>query len=430
MNARWREEYQRKLTTPEDAVKIIKPGYTCASAMGAGEPSALLEAMAVREDLTDVRIAQVLAMRKMKYLEPDYSGRFRHISWFTSGASRQAVQEGRGDYVPSFYHEMPMLHRDYWNYDVFFATVSPMDRHGWFSFGTAVSESHAMVSKAERIILEVNQFMPRVHGQSMIHISNVDVLIENDSPLPELISPPPGDEDRKIGMYIAELVEDGATIQLGIGATPNIVAQELCKKRNLGIHTEMFTDGMLDMIEAGAVTNMRKNLHQGKSIATFALGTRKLYDFLDDNLGIEFHPVSYVNNPDTIAAHDKFVSVNSCVEVDLLGQVCAESVGPVHFSGTGGQVDFVRGSSKSVGGKAFITTHSKNKNKSKIVAALMPGAVVTTSKSDVDYVVTEYGTAKLKGKTAGERARAMIAIAHPEFRDELTGEAQKMRLLP
>lgn len=264
MNARWQEEYKRKLTAPEDAVKIIKSGFTCASAMGAGEPAALLEAMAVREDLTDVRIAQVLAMHNSRYLEQGYSGRFRHISWFTSGASRRAIQEGRGDYVPSFYHEMPMLHRAYWNYDVFFATVSPMDKHGWFSFGTAVSESHAMASKAKKIILEVNQFMPRVHGQSMIHISDADVLIENDSPLPELVSPAPGDEDRKIGMYIAELVEEGSTIQLGIGATPNIVAQELCKKRNLGIHTEMFTDGMLDMIEAGAVTNMQKKPSSGE----------------------------------------------------------------------------------------------------------------------------------------------------------------------
>lgn len=430
MNTRWQEEYQRKLTTPEEAVKIIKPGSICACALGAGEPAALLEAMVNREEITNIKIAQLLAMHKSKYLDPEFSNRFRHISWFTSGASRMAVQEGRGDYVPCFYHEVPMLHRDYWDYDIFFATVSPMDQHGWFSFGTAVSESHAMMSKAKKVILEVNRFMPRVHGYSMVHVSDAEALIENNAPLPELVSPPPSDADRKIGTYIAELVEDGSTIQLGIGATPNIVAQELCLKRNLGIHTEMFTDGMIDMIEAGAVTNMQKNLHPGKSIATFALGTKKLYDFVDDNLGVEFYPVSYVNNPNIIAAHDKFVSVNSCVEVDLLGQVCSESIGPIHFSGTGGQVDFVRGSSKSVGGKAFITTHSKNKEKSKIVAMLTQGAVVTTSKNDVDYVVTEYGAAKLKGKTASERARAMISIAHPEFRDELINEAQKMKILP
>jgi len=430
MYAKWQEEYQRKLTTPEEAVKIIKPGSICACALGAGEPAALLEAMVNREELTDIKIAQLLAMHKAKYLDPEFGSRFRHISWFTSGASRRAVQEGRGDYVPCFYHEVPMLHQDYWNYDIFFATVSPMDKHGWFSFGTAVSESHAMMSKAKKVILEVNQFMPRVHGYSMIHISDVDALIENNGLLPELASPPHSEADRIIGANIAEMVEDGSTIQLGIGAIPNIVAQELCRKRNLGIHTEMFTDGMIDMIEAGAVTNMQKNLHPGKSIATFALGTKRLYDFIDDNLGVEFYPVSYVNNPNTIAAHDKFVSVNSCVEVDLLGQVCSESIGPVHFSGTGGQVDFVRGSSKSVGGKAFITTYSKIKNKSKIVSMLTPGAVVTTSKNDVDYVVTEYGVAKLKGKTASERARAMISIAHPEFRDELINDAQKMRILP
>ncbi|NMA15508.1 MAG: 4-hydroxybutyrate--acetyl-CoA CoA transferase, partial [Clostridia bacterium] len=247
-----------------------------------------------------------------------------------------------------------------------------------------------------------------------------------------LPSPPLTETDKAIGQYIADRVKDGSVIQLGIGGIPNATALALCSKKDLGIHTEMFTDGMIDMIEAGAVTNRRKNIHREKSIATFAMGSQRLFDYLDDNLGVEFYPVDYVNDPYLVAQLDNFVSINACVEVDLIGQVCSESIGTRQFSGTGGQVDFVRGASKSKGGQAFITTYSTAKKGtiSKIVPTLTPGAHVTTSKNDVDMVVTEYGVAKLKGKTASERARELIAIAHPDFRAELTQAAQKMFLLP
>lgn len=430
---KWEEIYRQKLVpVKEAAVNFFKSGDYCAAPIGVGEPPAILEALVDREDLTDIKVSQMIAMQKLRYLNPEMSHRFRHISWFTAAASRAAVQEGRADYVPCFYHEIPMLHLDYWNHDVFFATVSRMDRHGWFSFGAAVSEAHAMAAKSKKIVLEVNKYMPRTLGNSMIHISQVDALVENHTPLPELPSPPLTETDMIIGESIAEMVADGSVIQLGIGGIPNATAKALCRKKDLGIHTEMFVDGMVEMIEAGAVTNRKKNIHRDKSIATFALGSQKLYDYIDDNLGVEFHPCSYANNPTVVSQLDNFVSINACVEVDLIGQVCSESIGTKHFSGTGGQVDFIRGASKSKGGKAFITTYSTARKGtiSKIVPTLTPGAVVTTSKNDVDMVVTEFGIAKLKGKTASERAREMIAIAHPDFREDLTKAAQKMFLIP
>lgn len=429
---KWREMYQQKLTTAEEAVKLIKPGNYVATTIGTGEPPALLEAMAKDDELTNITHCQLLALRKSKFLEPEMASRFRHVSWFTGGAGRKPVQEGRADFVPCFYHEIPMLHTDYWDYDVFFCSVSRMDEHGWFSFGTSVSSARAIRNKSKKVILEVNNNFPRTLGNSMIHISEVDALIENHSPMFELPIAPITETDKIIGESIAELVPDGATIQLGIGGIPNAAAMALCGKKDLGIHTEMFTDGMIDMIECGAVTNAKKNLHKYKCIATFAMGSQRLYDYINDNLGVEFHPVSYTNDPNTIAAHDNFISINACIEVDLIGQVCSESIGPVHFSGTGGQVDFVRGCSKSKGGKSFITMYSTAKKGtiSKVVPMLTPGAHVTTSKNDVDYVVTEYGVAKLKGKTARERALAMISIAHPDFREELTQAARKMFLIP
>ncbi|MBZ4653908.1 MAG: 4-hydroxybutyrate coenzyme transferase [Peptococcaceae bacterium] len=432
--SKWQEMYKKKLTSPEEIVGQIKSGDVCCCPSALGEPAALVEALAeraLREDITGITHHMLLACRKWKYLSPELAGRIIHVAWFTSGAARPAVQEGRADYMPNFYHEVPRYWREYREPDVFYAMVSPMDKHGYFSFGVAASEPRAQMSRAKKIFLEVNQYMPRVHGSAFVHISEVDALCEAHIPLPELPSEPLSEIDIIMGNSIAEMIPDGATIQLGIGGIPNAVGKALMTKKDLGIHSEMFTDSMVDLIEAGVVTNKKKNINTGKSIASFAFGSRRMYDYLDDNPGVEFHPVDYVNEPTIIGLNDNFISINACLEVDLLGQVCSESIGPKNFSGTGGQVDFVRGANRSKGGKAFIAMYSTAKNNtiSKIKPMLTEGAVVTTSKNDVDYIVTEYGIAKLKGKTASERAKALIAIAHPNFREELTFAARKMNLI-
>jgi acyl-CoA hydrolase len=306
-----------------------------------------------------------------------------------------------------------------------------MDDHGYFSFGLACSESLAVKNKAKKIFLEVNPNMPRTHGQNFIHISEVDALCESAYEIPVLSAPPLSEMDMKIGSIIADEIPNGATIQLGIGGIPNAVGRALMEKEDLGIHSEMFVDAFVDLIESGAATNRNKEINNGKSVTTFAGGSRRLYDFLNDNPSIEFKPVDYVNDPQVIAQHKNFMSINSCVEVDLLGQVCSESMGQAHYSGTGGQVDFVRGANMSSGGKSFIAMYStaKKGTMSKIKPILTHGSVVTTSKNEVDYIATENGMVRLKGKTAGQRAKALIEIAHPDFKDELMFEARKMNLI-
>lgn len=430
----WTFAYTEKLTTAEEIANAIPSSSICLAPCLAGEPPEILAALAaraIRDDLFNMEHHQLLAFRNHHYLQPELSESIRHVSWFTSGYSRKAVQEGRADYMPVFYHEVPRFWREYLEPDIFYALVSPMDAHGYFSFGLTCSEAPAAIEKAKRIYLEVNPNMPRTHGQNFIHISQVDGLCESQLPIVELPSPELTEKDRIIGHLIGDLIPDGATIQLGIGAIPNAIGQALIHKKDLGIHSEMFTEAFLDLIACGAVNNRLKELHPGKSVTTFAAGSRRMYDYLHDNPGVEFRPVDYVNNPTVIGAHSKFISVNACLEVDLLGQVCSESLGAVNYSGTGGQVDFVRGAARSLGGKSFIAMGStaKNGTLTKIRPILTPGSVVTTSKNDVDHIVTEYGVAQLKGKTAGQRAKALIALAHPDFRDELAFEAKRMNLI-
>ena len=306
-----------------------------------------------------------------------------------------------------------------------------MDRHGYFSFGTTAAECQALAEQAKHIFLEVNPNMPRTFGEQQIHISQVEALCETDVPLQEAAPAEIDEISRCIGGRIAEEVPNGATIQLGIGAIPAAVGLCLRDKRDLGIHTELFSDAMVELIECGAVTNQRKTLHKGKSVTTLAYGTRRVYDYLNDNTGVAFYPVDYVNDPRVIAQNDNFISVNACLEVDLWGQVAAESIGSRHFSGTGGQVDFVRGARESRGGKSFIAMPSTAKNGalSRIRPGLSSNAIVTTSKNDVDYIVTEYGAARLRGATVRARAEALIGIAHPNFREELRYEAKKLHLV-
>jgi acyl-CoA hydrolase len=426
--------YKQKLASAEEIVKQIPSGSVCATPCALGEAVGLAQALAERaerEGLTGITHHMLLTLKNLKYLEPGMENKMKHVAWFTSGFARKAVQEGRADFMPCYYKDVPMLWRELVEADVFYATVSPMDKHGWFSFGVSASTGRAQMSRAKKVFLEVNENMPRTHGSQFVHISEVDAVFENNVPLAELGEAPITEKDQIIGNYIADLIPDGATIQLGIGGVPNAVGQALKTKKDLGIHSEMFTEGMVDLIESGAVNNSKKNIHRYKAVAAFAAGSKRMYDFLDDNPGVEFHSIDYVNDPNVIGLHDNFVSINATLEVDLIGQACSESIGPKQFSGTGGQVDFVRGAGLSKGGKSFITTYSTAKNDtiSKIKPMLTEGSHVTCTKNDIDYVVTEYGVAKLKGKTASQRAKELIAIAHPNFREELTFAAKKMNLI-
>lgn len=432
--SKWQEMYKSKLKSPEEIVKEVKSGDICACPSALGEPAALVEALAERalkEDMSGITHHMLLACRKWKYLTPELAGKMTHVAWFTSGAARAAIKEGRADYMPNYYNEVPRYWREYIQPDIFYGMVSPMDKHGYFSFSMGSSEARAQMSRAKKIFLEVNKYMPRAHGSAIVHISEVDALCEADIPLPELPAAPLSDKDITIGSSVAERIPDGAIIQLGIGGMPNAVGKALMSKKDLGLHSEMFTDSMVDLIEAGVATNRTKKINTLKSVASFAFGSRRMYDFIDDNPGIEFHPVDYVNEPTIIGIHDNFVSINACLEVDLLGQVCSESLGPTNISGTGGQVDFVRGANISKGGQSFLCMYSTAKNDTitKIKPMLTEGSVVTTSKNDVDHIVTEFGVVKLKGKTASQRAKALISIAHPSFREELLAAAKKLNLL-
>lgn len=430
------EMYRAKLTTPEGVAAHIKSGDVCACPTGLDEPTAICNAIgerARRGELVGVQHHSILASKQgSAFLDPELRGKYDYVSWFTGGAGRKAVQQGLYTYVPNNYSTVP----GYWRnvvpkLDVMYCQVSPMDKHGYFSAGMAGAEVAAMRERADMILLEVNDKMPRVLGDCMIHISQVTALCEVSEELYNLPEVPLTEMDKKIGAMIADEVPNGATFQLGIGGIPNAVGVLLQEKKDLGIHTEMFTDSMVDLIECGAVTNMKKPIHVGKTIATLAMGSKKMYDFMDDNPGFEMHPVDYTNSPYVIAQHDNFISVNACVEIDLFGQVCAESLGTLHWSGSGGQVDFVRGANMSKGGKGFIamTSTAKNGTISKIKPVLTPGSIVTTSKNEVDFLVTENNIVRLKGRTASERAKMVISLAAPEFRDELLFEAKKMNLI-
>ena len=428
-----REEYQRKLTSADEAVTLIPDGSSIVQPLIAGEPPAVLAAIAGRArsgGFTNLTMRALLpfSATKATVLDPDLKDVIRWDSLFVGGADRAAVAEGRAGFTPNFFHQVPRLLSEFIPVDVCIATVSPMDRHGYMSLGVAVDYTSTAARVAKILILEVNSHMPRTHGRSFIHISEATAVVENDNPLPELPTPAMRDEDEAIGKAIAEMVPNGATIQLGIGGVPNAVAQYLRDHEDLGIHSEMFTDSMVDLIEDGVANGVRKTLHPRKALFTFAAGTERLYRFLDDNPYCEAQPVSYTNSPDVIAQNNELISVNAAIEIDLSGQCCAESIGPAQFSGTGGQADFVRGAFNSPGGKSFLALYStaKGGKVSRIVPMLTLGAVVTTARQDVHYVVSEYGVAMLKGKSVSERAKSLIGLAHPKFRDELTAAAKKL----
>jgi itaconate CoA-transferase len=362
---------------------------------------------------------------------PDVRKIIQWRSIFAGGADRPLLASGDATYAPALFHQVPRIYREFLKVDVALIHVSRVDAHGYMSFGVGVDASRAAVDAADLVIAQVNPHMPRVHGDAWIHVSEIDAIVEHAEPLAELASPAVHAEDEAMGKIIAAVIPNGATIQLGIGGVPSAVARSLMQHEDLGIHTEMFVDPMVDLIQAGVVTNRRKTFHRGKTVFTFAAGSRRMYEFLDDNPTVEAHPVSYTNLPANIARNDALFSVNSTIEIDLTGQCCSESIGPAQFSGTGGQHDFARGAFDSKGGKSIIAFYStaKKGEVSRVVPTLRPGAVVTTPRTEVHWVVSEHGSACLKGMSTAERATALIRLAHPKFRDELTAEAKRLHYL-
>lgn len=426
--------YQEKLTTPEGVAAQIKAGQYVFTDIALAQPKAILDALNYRAqcgELAGVTLNTVLDIYPMACYQPNPPKGLYPVSLFCGAGARKGVNGGWGDVLPGYYRDYPEIIRQYRDVNVFCAAASPMDEKGYFSLGAVSSMSQALLDKADVVLLEVNKRMPYTYGRPAIHISQVTALCETDMPLPSLKSEEPDEVSRTIGGLIAAEIPDGATLQLGIGAIPDAVGIALRDKRHLGIHTEMFTDSMVELVRCGAVDNSMKPIHRGCSVATFAFGSQKMYDYIDHNRAFELLPVDYVNNPVVIARHPNFISVNAALEVDFFGQVSAESIGTYQVSGTGGQVDYVRGAILSPGGQSFIAFPStaKGGTVSRIVSTLTPGSVVTTSKNDVDNVVTEYGIARLRGRTLQERTKNLIAIAHPKFRDELRFEAKKRNIL-
>lgn len=424
----WKEEYREKLVSADEAVSYIRSGQRIVFSHAAGESLVLSDALVRNRALFEnVEIVHMVAMGEAKYCEPGMEKHFRHNSFFLGASTREAAEEGRADVTPVYFSEIPDLFRTTLPVDAVFLNLSPPDEHGYCSFGISVDYSKPAAEEAKLVIAQINPSMPRTLGDSFIHISDIDYIVEEDTPLIELPPAEITEVERAIGKNCASLIEDGDTLQLGIGAIPDAVLGFLKEKKDLGIHSEMISDGVVELYEAGVITNRRKSLHAGKSIVTFLMGTRKLYDFADNNPAVELHPVDYVNDPYVIAQNDHLVSVNSCVQVDLMGQVVSAAVGRRQISGVGGQVDFVRGANMSRGGKSIMavpSTAAKGRI-SKIVPVIGEGAAVTTSRYDADYIVTEYGTARLKGETLRNRARKLIRIAHPDFRRMLAEEYEK-----
>ena len=424
----WKAEYREKLVSADEAVSHIRSGQRIVFSHAAGESLVLSDALVRNRALFEnVEIVHMVAMGEAKYCEPGMEKHFRHNSFFLGASTRKAAKEGRADVTPVYFSEVPELFRTTLPVDAVFLNLSPPDEHGYCSFGISVDYSKPAAMEAEFVIAQINPSMPRTLGDSFIHISDIDYIVEADTPLIEL--PPAGisEVERAIGKNCASLIEDGDTLQLGIGAIPDAVLGFLKEKKDLGIHSEMISDGIVELYEGGVITNRRKSLHAGKSIVTFLMGTRRLYDFAYNNPAVELHPVDYVNDPYVIAQNERLVSVNSCVQVDLMGQVVSASVGRRQISGVGGQVDFVRGANMSRGGKSIMAMPSTAAEGriSKIVPVIGEGAAVTTSRYDADYIVTEYGAARLKGESLRNRAKKLIRIAHPDFRRMLAEEYEK-----
>jgi acetyl-CoA hydrolase len=430
--------YQSRVVTPEEAVKKIQSGQRVFLTGNCSTPQTVLAALVKHApNLKDVEICQALSVGPADYVSPEMEGHMRVNTMFISANIRKAVQEGRADFTPVLLSEFPLLFKNkHLPVDVALVHLSPPDEHGFLSFGIENGLTKSAAESARIIIAEVNQQMPRTLGDSFIHLSRINYIVPVNYQLAEMSMGGEGADaiTEKIAGFIAELIPDGATMQMGIGAIPDAVLKYLYNKKDLGVHSELFSDGVIDLVDAGILTNARKSLHTGKIVAGFIIGSRRLYNWVDDNPMIELHPTEYINDPFVIAQNDRMVAINSAIEVDLTGQVCADSIGPKLYSGVGGQLDFIYGASRSKGGVPIIalpstTTTRDGKVISRIVTMLKHGAGVVTSRNHVRYIVTEYGVADLYGRSIRKRAEALISIAHPDFRESMKREAAELRYL-
>jgi len=430
---RVQELYNSKKRDAKEAIKIIKDGDNICVPLGVGEPPTILTALSEqRRDFHNVKVRQPFPLRKYGYFDPETVENIQHVSWFLSSTSRQGAKEGWIDVVPSSFFGIPKLISDgYVACDVAITMASPMDKHGYLSISLSPDYTMAAITKARDVIVEVNPNVPFAFGDNKVHISQISALVESQDPITVIPLPTIGPVHKAIAEYVAEFIKDGSTLQIGLGAIPDAVLMLLEDKQDLGMHTELVTDALMHLYEKGVLTNRKKNFMPGKMVATISLGSKKLYEFMDRNPMLEMHPVSFTNDPSVAGKNDNLIAVNGSLEIDFLGQCNSESIGPVPFSATGGQQDFSHAALNSKGGKSFVVLPSTARDGkiSRIVPTLTAGSAVTTSKNNVNYVVTEYGVAQLRGKTIRQRAQELIAIAHPDFRPELKEAARKMNIM-
>jgi 4-hydroxybutyrate CoA-transferase len=429
----WEIDYKKKLRTPDEALRCVQSGMRVYIQPGCAEPETLVDALIQRAPhVQDVEIVHMMTMGRAPYVAPEMAGHFRHNAVFIGGNVREAVNEGRADYTPVYLSEIEELFESgAMPIDVALIEVSPPDSHGFCSFGVGVDTTLTAARLARYVVAQVNDQMPRTYGDSFIHVSKIDAIVESSRPLCAMKRAEITDMQAAIAGNVAGLIEDGAVLQTGIGGIPDAVLPLLMDRKDLGVHSELVSDGVIPLIDAGVITGARKNFKPRKIILGFALGTKNLFDYVDNNPIFEFHPTAYTNDPALIARNDHMVAINSALQVDITGQVCSDSIGTYFYSGIGGQVDFLRGASRSKGGKAIIALSSTAKNGtiSRITPMLAPGAGVVTSRGLIRYVVTEYGVAYLHGKSIRERAQALIEIAHPKFRDELYEYCERTKWL-
>ncbi|MCE9581351.1 MAG: GNAT family N-acetyltransferase [Planctomycetes bacterium] len=432
MSAKWTGHFEARTVTPENAVACVKRGSRVFVGSGCAEPVLLVAALAERPDVEDVEVLHIMTVGQAPYAKATQTRRFRANAFFIGSNVREAVAHGAADYTPMFLSEIPGLFRTRRaRLDVALVSTTLPDAHGFVSLGVSVDVVKAAVESADIVVAEVNPTMPRTHGASFVHVSDIDFFVRNDAPILESAPDPVNEVTMKIGQFCASLIDHGATLQMGIGGIPNAVLANLGDKQDLGIHSEMFSDGIIELIENGVITGRRKTLHPRKVVTSFCKGSRRLYDYVHDNPLFEFLPTEFVNDPFVIAKNNAMISINSALQVDLTGQVCADSIGTRFYSGIGGQVDFIRGAARSPGGRSIIAIEStaKGGTLSRIVPVLAEGAGVVTTRGDVHTVVTEYGIAELKGRTVRERTLSLISIAHPDFRTDLLAVARNRNLV-